>query len=245
MLPPFINILRLKRLIETNVIPLLSESSFQGYYCPTQTLAVPCEIGHYCVGTGNTFPLPCYPGSYSPTRGQSNCNLCEVGFQCPGFERSAPEVCQPGFVCDEEGLRYHTSDAQAAMFVVRVPLPTILIACLAFRLALALLGLFVSREWLTTTHPTGCQVLRWAHWLRSLVRKATSVPPILPLPWAVESAYRVTTAQRIPPYPFQHRQGPLPAKKEAPSSEVFVSQAHSHHGQGKSAALRVQREAPV
>ena len=141
--------------------------------------------------------------------------------------------------------RYHTSDAQAAMFVVRVPLPTILIACSAFRHGAALLGLFVSREWLTTTHPTGCQALRWAHWLRSLVWKATSVPPILPLPWAVESAYRVTTAQRIPPYPFQHRQGPLLAKKEAPSSEVFVSQAHSQHGQGKSAALRVQREAPV
>jgi len=59
-----------------------------GFYCPTQTLAIPCEVGNYCSGTGNTSPLPCYPGSFSSTPGKSNCKLCEIGSQCPGLWKS-------------------------------------------------------------------------------------------------------------------------------------------------------------
>lgn len=102
-----------------------------GYYCPTQALAISCEPGYYCPGTGNVYPIPCYPGSYSSITGQSSCTLCEIGFQCPGFNRTEPKVnmqcrfrfvsvfralfltlaprfsyqpCQAGWVCDEEGL---------------------------------------------------------------------------------------------------------------------------------------------
>ena len=75
-----------------------------GFYCATPLLATACDVGHYCPGNANTFPLPCFPGSYSGARGQSICNLCEVGYQCPGWGRSKPELCQAGYVCDEPGL---------------------------------------------------------------------------------------------------------------------------------------------
>ena len=75
-----------------------------GYYCATRSLATACDVGHYCPGSANTFPLPCFPGSYSGARGQSICDLCEVGYQCPGWGRSEPEPCQAGYVCDEPGL---------------------------------------------------------------------------------------------------------------------------------------------
>lgn len=75
-----------------------------GFYCSTQDLAIACDVGHYCPGTGNTFPLPCFPGSFSNLAGQSSCNLCEVGYQCPGWGRIEPEACQVGYVCDQPGL---------------------------------------------------------------------------------------------------------------------------------------------
>jgi len=75
-----------------------------GFYCSTPNLAIACDVGHYCPGTGNTFPLPCFPGSYSNSAGQSSCNLCEIGYQCPGWGRIEPEPCQLGYVCDQPGL---------------------------------------------------------------------------------------------------------------------------------------------
>ena len=79
-----------------------------GYYCPTPTLAITCEAGHYCVGTGNIEPTACLPGTYSPTPGLSNCIACEVGFQCPGWGRTQPEPCQAGWVCDRQGISFPT-----------------------------------------------------------------------------------------------------------------------------------------
>ena len=67
-------------------------------------LAIPSDIGHYCPGTGNTYPKECFPGSYSPTTGRSSCILCEVGRQCPEWGMSEPELCAAGFVCDIEGI---------------------------------------------------------------------------------------------------------------------------------------------
>ena len=87
-----------------------------GYYCPTQILAIRCPIAHYCPGTGNTSPLPCFPGSYSPVEGLSNCKLCEIGYQCPGFERSEPELCQAGWVCDEEGTAIPTKKCPSGFY---------------------------------------------------------------------------------------------------------------------------------
>ena len=90
-----------------------------GYYCPTQILAIRCPIAHYCPGTGNTSPLPCFPGSYSPVEGLSNCKLCEIGYQCPGFERSEPELCQAGWVCDEEGTAIPTKKCPSGFYCER------------------------------------------------------------------------------------------------------------------------------
>ena len=67
-------------------------------------LAIPCDLGHYCPGTGNTYPRECFPGSYSPTTGRSTCILCEVGRQCPEWGMNEPELCRAGFVCDIEGI---------------------------------------------------------------------------------------------------------------------------------------------
>ncbi|EED88737.1 predicted protein [Thalassiosira pseudonana CCMP1335] len=75
-----------------------------GYFCESVDTAEPCPSGSYCPGTGNTNPLPCFPGSYSPVTGLSNCILCETGNQCPGWGRVSPEPCRAGFVCDEVGL---------------------------------------------------------------------------------------------------------------------------------------------
>ncbi|KAL7513815.1 hypothetical protein ACHAXN_011176 [Cyclotella atomus] len=75
-----------------------------GYYCATQDLATPCDVGHFCPGTGNTSPLPCLPGSFSGSIGKSSCDLCEAGYQCDGWGRSAPDLCMAGYVCDHPGI---------------------------------------------------------------------------------------------------------------------------------------------
>tara|TARA_B110000208_G_scaffold188726_1_gene248922 strand:+ start:355 stop:3567 length:3213 start_codon:yes stop_codon:yes gene_type:complete len=46
--------------------------------------ATACPIGMYCPGVGVTAPKPCYPGTYNPFTGQSNCTTCPTGHICPG-----------------------------------------------------------------------------------------------------------------------------------------------------------------
>jgi hypothetical protein len=75
-----------------------------GHFCPTQTEAYICPRGQYCPGVGNTKPVDCYPGTYNPDLGRSNCTLCPTGHICPGWRRTAPEVCPAGFVCIDLGL---------------------------------------------------------------------------------------------------------------------------------------------
>jgi hypothetical protein len=75
-----------------------------GFYCPTATEAYICPAGYYCPETGNTRPLPCYPGTYTPLRQQGNCTLCPPGHQCPRWGMLEPELCPAGFICSEFGL---------------------------------------------------------------------------------------------------------------------------------------------
>ena len=140
---------------------------------------------------------------------------------------------------------FHQNAAQVALSAKKAPPPVILIVFSEYHQDLAKRALFVSRELLITLHPAGCQALRWAHWLPSHVWKVIFVPPILLLLWAVASVFRDTTVLKIHRTLFKHLQGPLLVTKEAPLLEVYVSQVHFHHGRDKSAALPVQREAPV
>ncbi|GMH66707.1 hypothetical protein TL16_g04487 [Triparma laevis f. inornata] len=75
-----------------------------GYYCPSQTSSIVCPTGHYCPGIGNLKPVECYPGTFNPNQGMSNCTLCATGHICPGWGRLLPETCPAGFVCPSLGL---------------------------------------------------------------------------------------------------------------------------------------------
>ena len=66
--------------------------------------ATACPVGMYCPGVGVTSPKPCYPGTYNPFSGQSNCTTCPTGHLCPGWGRVTAEMCPAGFVCMSEGL---------------------------------------------------------------------------------------------------------------------------------------------
>ena len=82
-----------------------------GYFCPTTLDAVICPpgeflmniiecldgTGYYCPNVGNTVPVECYPGTYMPEEGASNCLVCPTGHICPGYGRLLPEPCPPGF----------------------------------------------------------------------------------------------------------------------------------------------------
>jgi hypothetical protein len=75
-----------------------------GFFCPTQLDAIQCPSGHYCPGVGNRGPIECYPGTYNPFEGRSNCTVCPTGHVCPGWGSLLPEICPAGFVCQALGL---------------------------------------------------------------------------------------------------------------------------------------------
>jgi hypothetical protein len=77
-----------------------------GYFCPTQLDAMICPRGHYCPGVGNRGPIECYPGTYNPSEGRSNCTVCPTGHICPGWGSLLPELCPAGFVCSALGLSF-------------------------------------------------------------------------------------------------------------------------------------------
>ena len=89
-----------------------------GFYCPTDTEAIPCPAAHYCAGVGNTRPKPCYPGTYNPVRAQSNCTLCPQGHICPNTSMAEPVICPAGFVCASRGLPVPVIECPAGHFCV-------------------------------------------------------------------------------------------------------------------------------
>lgn len=185
-----------------------------GHFCPAQTLAIHCPLGNYCPGSGNTSPLPCYPGSYSDVEGLSFCTPCEIGYQCPGVGRSSPELCQAGYVCDKEGTAIPskrcpsghvceegtTTDDPTSLFGVPPK------ACPAGSFCLE--GVATNNNISMATY----QVMSWLPLLPSLVSRASIVLQTLQLHWVVASVSLVTTAPKALHILFKHRQARLLVK---------------------------------
>ena len=102
-----------------------------GFYCPRRTEkngplqkqqvtlydAIVCPEGMYCPGVGNTGPIDCYPGTYNPFKGQSNCTTCPSGHICPGWKRTQPLFTQVLYACLRAYLLL-LSNARQVTFVV-------------------------------------------------------------------------------------------------------------------------------
>ena len=104
-----------------------------GYACTTDGLIEPdtvCTAGHYCVSgavspapynssTGDicpvstycpqqsTSPIPCQPGHYANSTGNSQCLQCSEGFYCHVDISVSPVICPLGHYCPQgSGLNY-------------------------------------------------------------------------------------------------------------------------------------------
>ena len=87
----------------------------EGYYCPEASESPmgngPCFPGHYCppgtaypvanpLGTyseeGAIVPALCFPGTYTPAKGSTQCTPCPAGYACPEYGTYAPKLCEAG-----------------------------------------------------------------------------------------------------------------------------------------------------
>mmetsp|Transcript_9724 Transcript_9724/g.21927 ORF Transcript_9724/g.21927 Transcript_9724/m.21927 type:complete len:314 (+) Transcript_9724:988-1929(+) len=139
----------------------------------------------------------------------------------------------------------HQNAVQVALSVKKEPPPMTLIAFSEYHQGLVRLVRFVLRVLPITLHLAGYRALRWARWLLSHVRKDTFAPPIRLLLLVVANAILDTIVLKIHHILFKLHQAHLLVMTEGRLWEVFVSRAHSHQGQVKSAVLPVQQEAPV
>jgi hypothetical protein len=87
-----------------------------GWYCPTDTEAIPCPIGHHCPGVGNYEAKKCYPGTYAAVRMQGNCTLCPPGHICPHWQMAEPRICPAGFICASRGTPLPTIECPAGHY---------------------------------------------------------------------------------------------------------------------------------
>jgi hypothetical protein len=77
-----------------------------GYFCTEgSTQRAPdagiCPVGHYCVA-GSAVALPCVPGTYQNSEGQTSCEACSPGKYCPsGSSDITNNVCPKGYYCPE------------------------------------------------------------------------------------------------------------------------------------------------
>lgn len=71
-----------------------------GYYCErgsTSTTATICPTGHYCPASAPN-KIPCEPGTYQSSTGQSTCTTCDAGKYCTrGVD--AGTSCEAGYYC--------------------------------------------------------------------------------------------------------------------------------------------------
>ena len=80
-----------------------------GYYCPegsssSTPLQYRCSSGYKCPG-GTGEPIPCDPGTYQDSSGQSSCLACPPGYYCdPPFSQKLP--CKAGYYCPGNDKRY-------------------------------------------------------------------------------------------------------------------------------------------
>ena len=76
-----------------------SDFCWPGYYCMNGT-SVPnllCPPGFYCPSSSFS-PLPCGPGSFQSSSGESTCKSCIEGYYCPP-RSSTPIICPPRYYC--------------------------------------------------------------------------------------------------------------------------------------------------
>lgn len=58
-----------------------------------------CPAGYFCP-VGTSEPVPCHPGSYTPSSGYSECLSCAAGYYClAGSDDFLSQVCPPGHYC--------------------------------------------------------------------------------------------------------------------------------------------------
>jgi hypothetical protein len=76
----------------------------KGHYCPQDAEIIPSPNGTFCpLEDLRNFTL-CFPGTFQPSSGQSECVPCPVGFICPDYGMYQPRICPAGQVCEEIGL---------------------------------------------------------------------------------------------------------------------------------------------
>ena len=69
------------------------------YYCPGDSVPMPCPKGNYCPG-GNDAPVPCAPGYYCPNDSMTDGILCPEKYYCEEGSIN-PTPCSTGKICPE------------------------------------------------------------------------------------------------------------------------------------------------
>ena len=84
-----------------------------GYYCLIRAIKTnpisegsqggdSCTTGHYCP-QGTSVPIPCEPGTYSGSRGNSaatDCIPCPAGSYCEHYGSTTYLTCDEGWYCE-------------------------------------------------------------------------------------------------------------------------------------------------
>lgn len=80
-----------------SVSPSGSGPCFEGHYCPPG-ISYPIEtpVGNFAADEGSVVPMLCFPGTYAPLTGASECRICPAGYTCPSYGTYEPTVCQVG-----------------------------------------------------------------------------------------------------------------------------------------------------
>lgn len=69
----------------------------EGFYCPEgSNEMIPAQPGSSALGTGNTSPSLCAPGSFQDEVAQPSCKACPRGYFCPEQAMIEPIICNIG-----------------------------------------------------------------------------------------------------------------------------------------------------
>lgn len=81
-----------------SVLPSGSGPCFEGHYCPPG-ISYPIEtpIGTFAADEGSVVPMLCFPGTYAPLTGASQCRVCPAGYTCPSYGTYEPTLCEVGY----------------------------------------------------------------------------------------------------------------------------------------------------
>lgn len=82
---------------KASVSPSGSGPCFEGHYCPPG-IGYPIEtpIGNFAADKGSVVPMLCFPGTFAPLTGASECRVCPSGYTCPSYGTYEPTVCDVG-----------------------------------------------------------------------------------------------------------------------------------------------------